>query len=95
MSDIQSGFVHDIDPVLTSIGSVPLYRYGLAYSLGFIGLLVWFRSRQSRLGFRQKRSVTRSRHASRPAATATQRQVILPGKYRVFADSFKRAAGFS
>ena len=44
---------------------------------------------------RQERSATRPRPPSRPAANATQRQVNLPGKYRVFADSFKRAAGFS
>jgi len=44
---------------------------------------------------RQERSVTRSRHAIRPAAKAAKRQVNLPGKYWVFADSFKRAAGFN
>jgi hypothetical protein len=44
---------------------------------------------------KQERSATRSRQSSRPAANATQGQVNLPGKYRVFADSFKRAAGYN
>jgi hypothetical protein len=44
---------------------------------------------------RQERSVTRPRQAIQAAANATQRQVNLPGKYRIFADSFKRAAGFN
>ena len=44
---------------------------------------------------RQGHSLTRSEHKSRQAAKPTRRQVNLPGKYRVFADSFKRAAGFN
>ncbi|NCF27708.1 MAG: hypothetical protein GWP69_10025 [Gammaproteobacteria bacterium] len=44
---------------------------------------------------RQRHSLTRSGHKSRQAAKPSQRQVKLPGTYRVFADSFKRAAGFN
>jgi len=41
------------------------------------------------------RSVKRSRVASRQTAKAGRPSVKLPGAYRVFADSFKRAAGFN
>jgi hypothetical protein len=44
---------------------------------------------------RQGHSPAGSGHKSRQAAKPTQRQVNLPGKYRIFADSFKRAAGFN
>ena len=43
----------------------------------------------------RRHSLTRSGHKSRKAAKPSQRQVNLPGKYRIFADSFKRAAGFN
>jgi phosphatidylglycerol:prolipoprotein diacylglycerol transferase len=46
------GFVHDLDPVLLRVGPVPLYWHGLAYALGFAGLLVWFRCRRQRVGLR-------------------------------------------
>ena len=44
---------------------------------------------------RQGHSLTCSGHKSRQATKPARRQVNLPGKYRVFADSFKRAAGFN
>ena len=50
MEHSGTGFVHDIDPVLLLVGPLPLYWYGLAYSLGLTGLLVWFWSRRQRLG---------------------------------------------
>ena len=44
---------------------------------------------------RQGHSPAGSGHKSRQVAKPTQRQVNLPGTYRVLADSFKRAAGFN
>ena len=44
---------------------------------------------------RQGHPVRRSRTGSRPVAKTTPAQPKLPGAYRVFADSFKRAAGFN
>lgn len=44
---------------------------------------------------RQGHSLTRSEHKRPQAAKPSQRQVNSPGTYRVFADSFKRAAGFN
>jgi len=46
-------------------------------------------------GASKRRSVKRSPGKNRPVVTATGRhQGQLSGKYRVLADSFKRAAGF-
>lgn len=50
---VSSGFVHDIDPVLVTIGSIPLYWYGFAYSLGFTGLQAWFLARRQRIGLQR------------------------------------------
>ena len=47
---LARGFVHQIDPVLASVGGVAVYWYGLAYALGFAGMLVWFSSRRGRIG---------------------------------------------
>jgi len=47
--------------------------------------------RRGRLGH----PVRRSRTVSRPVLKATQPQPKRPGAYGVFADSFKRAAGFN
>ena len=47
--------------------------------------------RRGRLGH----PVRRSRKGSRPLAKTTRAQSKLPGTYRIFADSFKRAAGFN
>ncbi len=47
---IETGFVHNIDPVLLVVGPLPLYWYGLAYATGFTGLLVWFWLRRRQLG---------------------------------------------
>ena len=44
---------------------------------------------------RQGHPVRRSRTDARPVAKVAQPQSKLPGTYRVFADSFKRAAGFN
>jgi phosphatidylglycerol:prolipoprotein diacylglycerol transferase len=45
------GFVHDIDPVLGTIGGVHLWWYGLSYSLGFLNLFLYLRRARRRLGF--------------------------------------------
>lgn len=42
--------MHDIDPVLLTVGPVPLYWYGFAYAVGFAGVLVWFLSRRQSIG---------------------------------------------
>ncbi len=42
-------FVHSIDPVIADIGGVYLWWYGLSYSLGFLGIFLWFRRARSRL----------------------------------------------
>ena len=34
-------FVHDLDPVLLSVGGLKTYYYGLAYALGFLGMHFW------------------------------------------------------
>lgn len=47
---LPAGFVHNIDPVVLTIGRIPLYWYGFAYSLGFTGMLAWFLARRRRIG---------------------------------------------
>lgn len=42
-------FVHDIDPVLTRIGPVYLWWYGLSYALGFLNLLLSVRKARHEL----------------------------------------------
>ena len=44
-------FIHRIDPVITDICGVYLWWYGLSYTLGFLGIYLWFRRRRERLGF--------------------------------------------
>lgn len=44
-------FIHDIDPIIGSVGGVHLWWYGLAYSLGFLTLFLALRSRRVQLGF--------------------------------------------
>ena len=39
-------FIHNIDPVLFSLGPLATYYYGLAYTLGFLGLHLWLRLRR-------------------------------------------------
>jgi phosphatidylglycerol:prolipoprotein diacylglycerol transferase len=45
------GFVHNIDPVFLQIGRAQLCYYGLAYAIGFLGIFVWLRWRQQRMGW--------------------------------------------
>jgi phosphatidylglycerol:prolipoprotein diacylglycerol transferase len=44
-------FVHNIDPVLFRFGGISFYYYGLAYSLGFLGVHLWLRWRRERIGW--------------------------------------------
>ena len=41
---MNAGFVHNLNPVITHVGSVNLYYYGLAYAVGFGGSMIWFGS---------------------------------------------------
>jgi len=43
-------FVHRIDPVITNVAGVYLWWYGLSYTLGFLGIYLWFRRARDRLG---------------------------------------------
>ncbi len=43
-------FVHDIDPVIASVGGVHAWWYGLSYSLGFLNAHVLLRRQRRRLG---------------------------------------------
>ena len=43
-------FVHQIDPVVADVAGVYLWWYGLSYTLGFLGLHLWFRRARNRLG---------------------------------------------
>ena len=42
-------FVHQIDPVITDVAGIYLWWYGLSYSLGFLGVYLWFRRARERL----------------------------------------------
>lgn len=42
-------FVHSIDPIIADVGGLYLWWYGLSYTLGFLGILMWFRRARSRL----------------------------------------------
>ncbi len=44
-------FIHNIDPVLFSLGPLATYYYGLAYTLGFLGLHLWLRLRRRGMGW--------------------------------------------
>ena len=44
-------FVHRIDPVILVLGSIKIYYYGLAYTLGFLGAHLWFMRRKNKLGW--------------------------------------------
>lgn len=42
-------FVHRIDPIIADIAGVHLWWYGLSYTLGFLGIFLWFRRSRKRL----------------------------------------------
>ncbi len=43
-------FVHDIDPVIASVGGVHLWFYGLSFALGFLNAHFFIRRNRERLG---------------------------------------------
>jgi len=43
-------YVHDIDPIITSVMGVHLWWYGLSYSLGFLNAHLFLRRRRAELG---------------------------------------------
>ena len=47
----MAGYIHDIDPVIASIGGVCLWWYGLSYTLGFLNLHQFVRRRRDALNF--------------------------------------------
>lgn len=46
-----NGYVHNIDPVIVSIGGVHLWWYGLGFVLGFSNIFLFLRRRRNRLEF--------------------------------------------
>ncbi len=44
------GFVHQIDPILGEFAGFYLWWYGLAYSIGFLGVYLWLSRARQRLG---------------------------------------------
>lgn len=48
---MQGGFVHDFDGAIGSVFGLPVYWYGAAYSLGFLGVFLWFAFRRERLNW--------------------------------------------
>ena len=43
--------IHDFDPAFATTPIGPLYWYGAVYSLGFIGIFIWFWFRRNARGF--------------------------------------------
>jgi len=48
---MASGYVHDVDPILATVGGVHLWWYGLGFALGFANILLWTWRRRGELGF--------------------------------------------
>ncbi|MFQ5930437.1 MAG: hypothetical protein ACE5MK_12125, partial [Acidobacteriota bacterium] len=42
-------FVHRIDPIIGEIAGLYLWWYGLSYTLGFLGIHLWFHRVRNRL----------------------------------------------
>lgn len=55
-------FIHTIDPVITDIGGVYLWWYGLSYTFGFLGLYLWCRRKAAQLGLTQYQATSLSLH---------------------------------
>jgi len=47
-------FVHNIDPIFGRIGGLYFWWYGLSYSLGFLGALLWIRRNRFKLAMSGK-----------------------------------------
>lgn len=43
-------FVHQLDPIITTVGGMHLWWYGLSYALGFLSLRFWLQRARGRLG---------------------------------------------
>lgn len=65
-------FVHRIDPIMADVGGLHLWWYGLSYSLGFLSVFMWVRSRRERFGL--------SREAAYDAAILLALGVLLGGR---------------
>lgn len=48
---MSGGFVHDIHPVMFSLGGLRAHWYGFAYTVGFAGLWLWLQLRRRSLGW--------------------------------------------
>ncbi|UCF34229.1 MAG: prolipoprotein diacylglyceryl transferase [Phycisphaerales bacterium] len=48
--NVLAHFVHCLDPVFVDWGPVQFWYYGLAYAVGFLGVLIWLRARRGRVG---------------------------------------------
>ncbi len=46
-------FIHQIDPVMFDLMGIKIYYYGLAYTLGFLGIFFWFLKRRNKLGWQR------------------------------------------
>ncbi|MCK4869105.1 MAG: prolipoprotein diacylglyceryl transferase, partial [Alphaproteobacteria bacterium] len=51
MRIMSDGFTHNFDKAIAEVFGLPIYWYGAAYTLGFLGVFVWFSLRRSRLGW--------------------------------------------
>ena len=47
-------FVHNIDPVIGTVGGVQLWWYGLSYSAGFLNAFLFLRRRRASLGLSER-----------------------------------------
>jgi len=47
---LSGPYVHDLDPIITSVMGVHLWWYGLSYSLGFLNAHLFLRRQRARLG---------------------------------------------
>jgi phosphatidylglycerol:prolipoprotein diacylglycerol transferase len=48
---MQGGFIHDFDGAIGSVFGLTVHWYGAAYSIGFLGVFLWFMLRRRRLGW--------------------------------------------
>lgn len=48
---MSDGFIHGFDKAIAEVFGLPVYWYGGAYTLGFLGVFAWFAFRRSRLGW--------------------------------------------
>lgn len=51
MAGTGAHFIHCLNPVIVELWGIKLWYYGLAYTLGFLGVHLWLRWRQKELGW--------------------------------------------